>query len=265
MTTRSLLALLASATLAACGGGADADPDRDLAMPPADSLPVLADQPPAVADTPVVVPPPAPASSGTRPAPAPAPVPAPAPAPPPAAAPAGRTLEAGTLIELQAGTEITSRTNKAGETFTATVSQAVTDAQGREVIPAGATVTMLIVALAPAANRGDTTGTLQLRATQVAFGGRSYEVDAPMTTATYQLKGRGVTTGDAAKVGVGAAAGAVAGRVLGGGGRGAVVGGIIGAATGAAVAAETADRDVVIAEGGRIVVSLRDPLTISGS
>jgi len=165
-------------------------------------------------------------------------------------------------MELRAGKEITSRVNKAGESFTATLAEAVTDAGGRTVIPAGATVTLLIEALAPAENRGDTTGTLRLRATSVAFGGASYDLSARTTTVAYSLKGRGVTAGDAAKVGVGAAAGAVAGQVLGGGSRGRVVGGVVGAAAGAAVAAETADRDVVIASGARIVISLTDALTL---
>jgi hypothetical protein len=272
MNTRSLISLSLVLALAGCGAGdrdqlADADLDRDLAMPPADTLEVIRDVP-APAEVPVATPAPARAPA-QAPAPAPAPAPArppapvPVPPPPPAAAtPTTYNLAAGTSFDLRASTQISSRTHKAGETFTATLAQAVKDADGNTVIPAGATVTMLIVALAPAANRGDTTGTLTLRATRVEFGGASYEIDARTTTVASQLQGRGVTAGDAAKVGVGAAAGAVAGRVLGGGGRGAVVGGVVGAAAGAAVAAETADRDVVIAQGAQIVIALRDPLVI---
>jgi hypothetical protein len=176
--------------------------------------------------------------------------------------PAAFVLAAGTALELRADREITSRTNKAGESFTATLAQPVTDGSGQIVIPAGATVTLLIEALAPAENRGDTTGTLRLRATSVAFDGRSLDLSGRHTTVAYTLKGRGVTTGAAATVGAGAAAGAVAGRVLGGGARGTVIGGVIGAASGAAIAAETADRDVVIASGARIVIALSEALTV---
>lgn len=262
MISRTLLSLLAAASLAACGGGGDdqlADLDRDLAMPPADSLEVISDLPAPAAEPAAPVPqPPAPARPVTN---------SPAPPPPPAAVqpgpePSTVTLAAGTVMELRSADSITSRTNKAGETFTATVAQAVTDANGRTLVPAGATVTMSIVELAPAENRGDTTGTLVLRATRIAFGGESYDLNGRATTVAYELKGRGVTTGAAATVGVGAAAGAIAGRVLGGGSRGSVVGGVVGAATGAAIAAETADRDVVIVEGTRIVIALSDPLVV---
>lgn len=265
MIIRSFGSLLLLAALAGCARGSNdevfvsADSlDRDLAMPAAESTGVLNDLP-----APGAVIPTPPAGTVKPVLPKPTPAPAPAPAPPPApAAPATSTLAAGTSLELRSEKAITSRTNKAGESFTATLATAVTDASGRVVIPAGATVTLHIEALAPAANRGDTTGTLRLRATNVAFGGGSYPMNGGTTTVAYTLKGRGITTGTAAKVGIGAAAGAVAGRVLGGGSRGSVVGGVVGAATGAAVAAETADRDVVIDLGARIVVSLLEALSL---
>lgn len=165
-------------------------------------------------------------------------------------------------MTLAAGKEISSRVNKTGETFTATLGTAVTDGAGRVVIPAGAVVTLRIDSIAPAANRGDTTGVLRLRATSVAFDGERYDLDARSTSVAYTLKGRGVDGDAAAKVGAGAVVGAVAGRVLGGGSRGSVVGGVVGAATGAAIAAESADRDVVVAAGARIVIALREPLSI---
>jgi len=269
MTRYSIGTLALLVGLAGCGGSskegalAAADSlDRDLAMPAAESTAVLNDLPAPAPATPPVV---ATRPPATRPASTPPAAPAPAPAPaPPAAPPAAvtSTLAAGTRLEVKSDKAITSRTNKAGESFTATVAEAVSDPSGRVVIPAGATVTFLIEALAPAANRGDTTGTLRLRATTVAFDGNSYPMNGGTTTVAYTLKGRGITTGTAAKVGIGAAAGAVAGRVLGGGSRGSVVGGVVGAATGAAVAAETADRDVVIDLGARIVVSLTAALTL---
>lgn len=270
MSLRTMFGLALAATLAACSGRSSEEQlaaadsvSRDLGMPPADTGAVLRDLPAPPAATPTT-PAPRPTPPAATPAPAPAPSPAPAPPPAPAASPTS-TLAEGTRLELRAGKEITSRTNKAGETFTATVAEAVTDAAGRTVIPAGATVTMLIVAIKPAANRGDSTGTLELRATQVSFGGETHTIDGSTVSVASTLKGRGVTTGDAAKVGAGAAAGAIAGRILGGGSRGTVVGGVVGAAAGAAVAAETADRDVVVAEGARIVIALRDAVTLPRS
>ena len=76
-----------------------------------------------------------------------------------------------------------------------------------------------------------------------------------------ELRGRGVTGGDAAKVGVGAAGGAVLGRVLGGSTKGAVIGGVVGAAGGAVVASQTATKDVVVTAKTPLVLVLTEPLT----
>jgi uncharacterized membrane protein len=76
----------------------------------------------------------------------------------------------------------------------------------------------------------------------------------------HELRGRGVTGEEAAKVGVGAAGGAVVGRVLGGNTRGAVIGGVVGAAGGAVVASETAAKDVVVKARTPFVLVLQAPL-----
>ena len=78
-------------------------------------------------------------------------------------------------------------------------------------------------------------------------------------------KGRGVTTGDAAKVGAGAVAGAILGRVLGGNKRGTVIGGVVGGAVGAGVAATSKDSDIVLPAGAHIVVTVNKPLTVKAS
>jgi hypothetical protein len=258
---RYLLTILGAAVLTACEGrdrGDRADADRrDLSLAPADTaapindVPAAADAEPAPTPPPTVTQPPRATTSARRPAT----TARPAPEPP--------TLAEGTSFEVGSTVEITSRRNKPGETFTATLAEAVRDARGREVIPAGAEVTLSIVQLAPAENRGDTTGKLELVPVNVRFSGSQYPIAGTVTYAEYSLKGRGVTAGDAAKVGIGAAAGAVAGRVLSGKGKGAVVGGAVGAAAGTAVAVETADRDVVIPVGGKIRLRLTAPFSAS--
>ena len=69
-------------------------------------------------------------------------------------------------------------------------------------------------------------------------------------------KGRGVTSGDAAKVGAGAVAGAVLGRVLGGNRKGTIIGGIVGGAAGAAAANATKDSDIILPAGAHIIIRL---------
>lgn len=261
-----ILSLVGAAAVAACGGEPDqtqlaADSvARDIQLPPVDTTVPINDAPAATPSPAPATPPPARRTpSPPPPAVTPAPAPAPTPAPPPAA-PARSAVAAGTTVEAVSAVEITSRKNKAGESFRATIGEAVTGSDGRVVIPAGSEVIFSIVQIAPAENKSAKDGTLKLEATNVVINGETRPLDAEVTYIQYSLKGRGVGTSEAAKVGVGAAAGAIIGKVVGGG-TGAAAGAVVGAAGGAAVAVETADRDVVIPVGGKIRIALRTPFT----
>ena len=111
---------------------------------------------------------------------------------------------------------ISSRRNKVGETVTARISKDVRDENGRVIIPAGSTARFTITALAPAENKSATQGTINLQLASITVRGQDYPIGGSSTSVEHTLRGRGVTTGDAAKVGAGAAAGAIAGRILGG-------------------------------------------------
>ncbi len=279
MRLTSFLVIVGAAMVAACGkkdGAGAAGQDsvgRDLSLAPVDSGAALNDVPVPAAESTVaaplaVVPPPPPppppppaqVKPRTKPAPAqpsppnpdPSPPPAPQPEPPP---PAARSIEAGTSVALTASTEFSTKTHKVGQTVTATVATDIMNADGKVVIPAGATVTLSIVELVVSENKNDK-GKVALKATSVSFGGASYDIDGATTEVEHTLKGRGVQVGDAAKVGAGAAAGAIVGRVLGGKKKGAVVGGVVGAAAGTAVAVNSADRDVIVSLGAKIILKL---------
>ena len=245
---------------------------RDLSLAPVDSSAALSDTAQAMPEPqPEPAPPPPPPAPGPRrPRRRPRRVRRPvrhqsgasaAPAPPPAAA--SRSLSAGTTVTLAAIDSFSTKTHKQGQTVLARVTGDVKDDQGRTVIPAGATVTLAIVQLAVSENKADS-GKVELRATTVAFGGESYAIDGRSTSVAHELKGRGVKAGDAAKVGAGAVAGAVVGRVLSGKKKGAVIGGVIGAAAGTAAAVNSADRDVVVAPGSKIVLQLPNGFGIGG-
>ena len=103
-------------------------------------------------------------------------------------------------------------------------------------------------------------GSLALRVDGIQVGGQLQSVQADVRPVPRELRGRGVTSGDAAKVGVGAVGGAVLGRVLGGNTKGAVVGGVVGAAGGAVVADQTATRDVVVKAKTPVTFVLTAPL-----
>ena len=228
------LAILASIAVfaVACQKGQDQSQAsdstaRNLTLAPAESTAQMRD----VADQKAAPPPPA--NRTTPPAPPPA-RPRP-PAPPPMA-----RLGAGTKMDVAATDTISSRTAKIGDTFTARVVDDVRNAAGRVVIPAGSVVNGKVADVKPAPNPS-TAGTLTLSVSSVTIRGKSYPIEASVDSLETVHKGRGVTSGDAAKVGAGAAAGAILGRVLGGNKKGTIIGGIVGGAAGAAVAHETKD------------------------
>ena len=244
---------------------------RDLELAPAESTVTLNDQPtvtppqqsPAAQPTTSTPPRQNPRPATPRPQnPAPDPVvndPAPQ---RPTVAPAPYVLPAGTAMTATVSDSITSQRNKVGETVTAEISEDIRDENGRVIVPAGSTARFTITALAPAENKSATRGTINLQLASLTVRGKEYTIGGSSTSVEHTLRGRGVTTGDAAKVGAGAAAGAIAGRILGGK-KGTVIGGVVGAAVGTGVAVETADRDVVVAPGATIAFTIDQELSVS--
>jgi hypothetical protein len=186
---------------------------------------------------------------------------APKPAAPRPAVPASRTLAAGTTFIAEAKDTISSRHIKAGAEFDAPIAADVKNTSGQTVIPAGSTMRVRLTEFAPAENKSQKDGKLKAIVVSLTVGSRVYTVTGTVDSVQHIVKGRGVTGGDAAKVGVGAAAGAVVGGLIGKT-KGAVIGGVVGAGAGTAVAVETADRDVVILPGSKVFVTLSGPLTV---
>lgn len=171
-----------------------------------------------------------------------------------------RTLAVGTEIHAALDDSIDSRRDSVGGTVMASVSENVTGSDGKTLIAAGTPVRLTITRLTPAKSKGSQ-GSLVLRVEGLALNGQLQPVKADVRPVPRELRSRGVTGSDAAKVGVGAAGGAVLGRVLGGSTKGAVIGGVIGAAGGAVVASQTTTRDVVVTAKTPLVFVLTAPLT----
>ncbi len=186
----------------------------------------------------------------------------PKPATPPA--PTMYTAAAGTHLDMAVTDTISSRTNHAGDAFSARVVDDVKDAQGHVVIPAGAVIGGTVMAVKPAPNPNEP-GTLTLAVSTVTVRGTKYDLDARIDSLETVRHGRGITTGDAAKVGAGAAAGAILGRVVGGNKRGTIIGGIVGAAAGAGIAATSKDADIVLPAGAHVIVTLNKALEVKAT
>jgi hypothetical protein len=256
MTMQRMTALLLSLALAgACTRGenaANASADsaaRNLTLAPADSSAAMRDMP--------ATPPPAPTPAPRTTAPVSRP-----PATP--AAPATYTLAAGAHFDMAAADTITSRTAKPGDPFSARVVDDVRNAAGQIVIPAGSQVNGTISDVKPAPNP-NTPGTLTLAISSVTIRGTNYPLEASIDSLGTIRKGRGITTGDAAKVGAGAVAGAILGRVIGGNKKGTIIGGVVGGAVGAGVAQTSKDSDIVLPAGAHIIVTVSKPLTVRRS
>lgn len=187
------------------------------------------------------------------------------PAPPaPPARPAMARLGVGAKMDIAAADTISSRTAKVGDAFTAHVVEDVKNATGQVVIPAGSVVHGSVTAVKPAPNPR-TPGTLTLSVTSVTVRGTAYPLDAAVDSLETIHKGRGVTTGDAEKVGAGAVAGAVLGRVLGGNKKGTIIGGVVGGIAGAGVASQTKTSDIVLPAGAHIIIRLTKELAVAAS
>lgn len=174
---------------------------------------------------------------------------------------AARTLPIGTEIHAALHDSITSRRDTVGHIVSAHVMQNVTGPDGRTLIAAGAPVRLTITRLRSSRSK-ESEGRLALGVAGIAINGQLQPVQAEVKPVPRELRGRGVTAGDAGKVGGGAVGGAVLGRVIGGDTRGAVIGGVAGAAAGAVVATQTATRDVVVKAKTPVVFVLSQPLVI---
>lgn len=177
---------------------------------------------------------------------------------------AGLTLASGTQIEATTERTISSRNDKAGETFTASVTSDVKNGAGRVVIPAGSTLTLTITELKSATDKSKADGRITVAVSSVTVGDQTYPISGTITSMAHTLKGRGVGEAEVGKTAAGVVIGGVAGRIIGGDATGTIIGAVVGGAAGAAVAVETANRDVVVVAGTSLVVTLNGPMTIAG-
>jgi hypothetical protein len=281
------LALTIAFAIGACSkGGEKADTtlaqdsalNRDLQLATGDSAaqPQLKDVPP-----PAATPEPAPTRTPTRPRTTPTrpttrpttPAPTPEPSAPPRT-PSGNTvtpgeknsggnvgvISSGTSLTMASTSKVCTNTNKVGDRFTATLDESATGSNGA-VIPAGATAVIEVTKLKRSENANDNIE-MGFAVRTIEFGGKTYNVDADVSSAAVDRVRASTKGNDAKKVIGGAVLGAVIGQVIGKDTKGTVIGAAGGAAAGTAAAAATANYEGCVNPGGRIVLKLTSPLTI---
>jgi len=240
---RLLIVALSFFGLSACGGGdVDADADRDVNLPPAESITALGDTALTESESPAEEPD--------------APPPPPRPVPPP-------SLDEGTELLLSATDTIELNEDAVGGTVTATLNEGLYDTRGREVIPAGAT----FYGTLSKTEVTDSTGTFEvmlLNFNQVGIDGTMFAVEARTDSIGTCTATGGMGLDEAAKVGAGAAVGAIAGRLIGGNRTGTLVGAAVGTAAGVGVALATRGQRVILDGGAPIRIVLTSAFVRAG-
>jgi hypothetical protein len=279
-TRKNLAALLLVLPLAfapvACGDdnkGAqeeELDRDLDLALQGDTATQVFEDTAAGMAPTnepvpPTVNPSPRPTTRRPNPTPQPSPVrrttdntPAPRPSAPRTVT---STVPSGTTFAVSLNETLSTGTNSAGDGFTATLSEAILDADGDVLIPAGATVRGRVTRVAKSGNVGET-AVINVAFESIAYGGKSYPLEGTVIEANPERRTRQTAGQQAGKVAAGAAAGAVIGKVLGKSTSSTIKGAVIGAAAGTAIAMGTSDVDAVLKAGSTMRIRLDAPITI---
>jgi hypothetical protein len=165
-------------------------------------------------------------------------------------------LPAGTVLTVRTNSDISAKSTQAGIAFQAVVAQQVRS-NGRAAIPAGATVTGVIVE-AKAGGKIKGASDLALQLTSLNLGGASYSLHTNQFV--QQQKGKGERT---AKIGVGGAAGGAIIGGIAGGGKGAAIGSLLGGGAGVAGSALTGNKELKIPAESVLSFKLTQPLRMN--
>ena len=165
-----------------------------------------------------------------------------------------RSIPAGQTMQVRLNQTIGTKNSKVGDTFTASVVNAVTAQNGQTVVPAGATVTGRVTGLDDSDHAGEAAA-IRLNFDQISFNGRTYPFTAKVTETNLQTEGNDSRNETLKKAGIGAAAGAVLGAVLSDGDLSKILGGAaIGAAAGSVISLGTGDVEAVLPAGSTMTL-----------
>ncbi|PYP76974.1 MAG: hypothetical protein DMD35_16675 [Gemmatimonadetes bacterium] len=157
------------------------------------------------------------------------------------------TIASGSSLSLRSNARVCTNTYTVGQTFTATVANAVS----------GSKVTQL----KRSENANDKI-IMEFAVRSVSINGRSYPVTGTVADADVERVRNQPKNKDVQKVATGAAIGAIAGQILGKSTKSTIIGAAAGAAGGAATAAATANYEGCVPDGGSIAVNLSAPLQV---
>jgi hypothetical protein len=165
------------------------------------------------------------------------------------------TLPDNTVLDVTLNTALASDTSRVEQTVNGTVSSPV-EVDGITVVPAGSAVSGHVTHVDDS-DKVKGRAALGFRFTTLTVGSTTYDIDAKPLSYVAE----GTKKDDAVKIGVGAGVGSVIGAIAGGK-KGAAIGAAVGAGAGTGVVLATDGKEIRLAEGRKLKVSLTNPLTI---
>lgn len=253
--------LVGVSVLSACGGAAEsAEEPQGGSVPAVETPAVEATGTPAASVEPAAVstPTPTPARSERPAAVDRATTPKPAAHTPAEPVPTPRAVAAGTTLTLVLDQELSTKSSKAGDPFSAHLVADVLASDG-EVLLAQGTVVRGTVTESLESPAADVPALLRLQILDAQVGGDVVPLVADVEDMQLETEAKDSDRLTAGKVAVGAAAGALLSKALGKSG---TKGAVAGAAAGAAVAVVTRDGHATLPRGAQMTIRLVEPVVI---
>ena len=164
------------------------------------------------------------------------------------------TLPTGSTVTVTLDQQIGTKNSKVGDTFSATVVDAIVASNGQTVVPAGSKVYGKVTGLQDSNNAGQKAA-IRLDFERINVNGVERPFEANITATNLETTGADTRNETLKKAGIGAAAGAVLGAVIGGGDVSKILGGAaIGAAAGTVISLGTGEVDAVLPSGSKMTL-----------
>jgi hypothetical protein len=172
----------------------------------------------------------------------------------PATAVNANSLPTGSVVTVTLDQAVGTKTSKVGDTFSATVVDAIVAANGQTVVPAGSKVYGKVTGLQDSDNVGQKAA-IRLDFERINVNGVERPFEANITATNLQMEKEETRNETLKKAGIGAAAGAVLGAVIGGGDISKILGGAaIGAAAGTVISLGGGDVEAVLPAGSKMTL-----------
>ena len=160
-----------------------------------------------------------------------------------------RSLPSGTTIDVRLDQEIGTKTSTVGDTFTATVENAVVASNGVTAVPVGSKIHGKVTGVDNSDRAGDQAA-IRIDFERIVVNGESRPFYAKVTATNLETRGADTRDETIRKAGVGAAAGAVLGAIVSGGDLDKILlGGALGAAAGTVISLGMGDVEGVLPAG----------------